>query len=74
MKYITCMKVRLEDEIYTVVKNCFNCDKGWEVLQKVEGLEILQICTECDGLVNGSDAYYVQEDLGYKILEESDND
>ena len=70
MKYITGMKVRLEEDIYTVLKSCSHCKDGWEVLQKEEDLDMLQICTECDGLVNGSDAYYVQEDLGYKILEE----
>ena len=70
MIYITGMKVNIEDEVFTVVENCSNCNKGWEVMQKEQDLNMLQICTECDGLVNGSDTYYYQEDLGYKILKE----
>tara|TARA_R110000751_G_scaffold32895_2_gene82248 strand:- start:199 stop:423 length:225 start_codon:yes stop_codon:yes gene_type:complete len=72
MRYVTGMKVAFEDEVFTVVKNCTNCDKGLEVLQKEEDLDTLQICTECDGLVNGSDTYYYQEDLGYKVLEKKE--
>ena len=70
MIYITGMKVKIEDEVFTVVENCSSCNKGWEVMQKEQDLDMLQICTECDGLVNGSDTYYYQEDLGYKILKE----
>ena len=70
MIYITGMKVKTEDEVFTVVENCSSCNKGWEVMQKEQDLDMLQICTECDGLVNGSDTYYFQEDLGYKILKE----
>jgi len=70
MKYITGMKVKLEDELFTVSESCSSCNKGWEVMQKEKDLDMLQICTECDGLVNGSDTYYFQEDLGYKILKE----
>ena len=61
MRYITGMKVKLEDEVFTVVENCSSCNKGWHDIGR---------CTECDGLVNGSDTYYYQEDLGYKILKE----
>ena len=61
MRYITGMKVKLEDEVFTVVENCSSCNKGWQDIV---------ICTECYGLVNGSDTYYYQEDLGYKILKE----
>ena len=61
MRYITGMKVKLEDEVFTVVENCSSCNKGWQDIG---------ICTECDGLVNGSDTYNYQEDLGYKILKE----
>ena len=70
MIYITGMKVKTEDEVFTVVENCSSCNKGWEVMQKEQDLDMLQICTECDGLVNGSDTYNYQEDLGYKILKE----
>jgi len=70
MEYITGMKVKLEDEVSTVIESCSSCDEGWEVMQKEENLDMLQICTECNGLVNGSDTYYFQEDLGYKILKE----
>ena len=61
MRYITGMKVKLEDEVYTVVESCSSCYQGWQDIG---------ICTECDGLVNGSDTYYFQEVLGYKILKE----
>ncbi len=70
MKYITGMKVKLEDELFTVSESCSSCNKGWEVMQKENDLDMQQICTECDGLVNGSDTYYFQKDLGYKILNE----
>ena len=70
MKYITGMKVKLEDELFTVSESCSSCNKGWEVMQKENDLDMLQICTECNGLVNGSDTYYYQEDLGYKIFKE----
>ncbi len=61
MRYITGMKVKLEDELFTVVESCSSCNEGWQDIG---------ICTECDGLVNGSDTYYFQKDLGYKILKE----
>ena len=72
MRYITGMKVELEDEVFTVIETCSSCNKGWEVVQKENDLDTLQICIECNGLVNGSDTYYLQEDLGYKIIKEKD--
>ena len=65
MIYKTNMQVKLEDEVYTVVESCSSCDQGWQDIS---------ICTECNGLVNGSDTYYYQKDLGYKISKEVSNE
>ena len=40
MKYITGMKVKLEDELFTVSESCSSCNKGWEVMQKENDLDM----------------------------------
>tara|TARA_R110000824_G_scaffold76455_1_gene193656 strand:- start:15 stop:221 length:207 start_codon:yes stop_codon:yes gene_type:complete len=68
MKYITGMKVKFENEEHTVISSCSYCKEGWEIIQKEEDLDMMQICQMCDGLVNGSTTYQFQEGDGYTIL------
>ena len=71
MKYKKGMKVKLEDQVFEVLGSCTNCKKGWEFVQRESGINMEQICQECDGLVEGSTTYEFQKEDGYKIIKEN---
>ena len=73
MKYKSGMKVRLEDQVFEVIDECDNCKEGWETMQRESGIEVQQICQECDGLVDGSTTYRFQKEDGYIIIIGEDN-
>ena len=68
MKYKKGMKVKLEDQVFEVLGSCTNCKEGWEFVQRESGIDMEQICQECDGLVEGSTTYEFQKEDGYKII------
>ena len=69
MKYKKGMKVKLEDQVFEVLGSCTNCKEGWEFVQRESGIDMEQICQECDGLVEGSTTYEFQKEDVYKIME-----
>tara|TARA_B100000123_G_scaffold111480_1_gene82058 strand:+ start:2261 stop:2479 length:219 start_codon:yes stop_codon:yes gene_type:complete len=69
MKYKKGMKVKFEDQVFEVIDECDNCKEGWEFVQRESGIDMEQICQECDGLVEGSTTYEFQKENGYKIME-----
>ena len=73
MKYKSGMKVRLEDQVFEVIDECDNCKEGWETMQRESGIEVQQICQECDGLVDCSTTYKFQKEDGYIIIIGEDN-
>ena len=73
MRYKTGMKVRLEDQVFEVINKCDNCKEGWETMQRDSGIDVEQICQECDGLVDGSTTYQFQKEDGYIIIIGEDN-
>ena len=69
MKYKSGMKVRLEDQVFEVIDECDNCKEGWETMQRDSGIEVQQICQQCDGLVDGSTTYISKKKI-YIIIKE----
>ena len=70
MTYKKGMKVKFEEQVFEVLGSCTKCKEGWEFVQRDRGIDMEQICQECDGLVEGSTTYEFQKEDGYKIIKE----